>query len=744
MSRRWLRDSAAITALVVLWLFFFWRLFTPIASDQASLKQGDFSAQFVTFAAYQYERLSNGEIPLWNPYNNGGFPFIADTQAAVFYPPRLTTIALAHLSGGWSYHALELEMTAHVLAYSLMMYIFLRRLTLKRNGSIAGSLTASIIASYGGFLSGYPPLQLALLEACIWLPLGALGLLEAARGDKIRYRWLAVTGLALGLSWLAGHPQSSYFLTLFYVVYFGYLVYIQRWRWTIFVTGTVIFGALAFGLAAVQLIPGLEYLPRTARADFGFDAKANGFPVQDLLQMLFPGILSLFSPLYVGFMALVLAALAVWRKMPQAVFFAAVCIFALLWSLGENSVLYPAIYNLLPGLRFFRGQERAAFLVANCLAILAGSGMAALFSWRPAQNDPDLSRLRRGLRWCFVFALAVLALVFVVRIGDQNNYHDALNRIAFATLIIGIVWLVLPALLLARDQRLLWIIPAIIAFELFTVNWNAPSTYDPAPPGQQITLSPPIIANTVLADEGTFRVDGFRGLGGNFGSMYGIQDIHGISPLFLSDAREIIEAGFPNPRAWELFAVKYVFSDWNELPIPSDIVDQGVDRFGAINLHELENPRPFAQIMFDARIAENHEAAMQLLQDPAINLRSTLILENEASFSADESGAASAEVTYFAPESIEIQTNSPADGLLSVALVYYPGWRAEIDSQQVPILRANGALSAIELPAGDHQVTFTYQPLSFTIGAAISLIGWVGLLAFLAVWGISELRHAKR
>ena len=142
MSRRWLRDSAAITALVVLWLFFFWRLFTPIASDQASLKQGDFSAQFVTFAAYQYERLSNGEIPLWNPYNNGGFPFIADTQAAVFYPPRLTTIALARLSGGWSYHALELEMTAHVLAYRLLMYIFLRRLTLKRNGSIAGSLTA--------------------------------------------------------------------------------------------------------------------------------------------------------------------------------------------------------------------------------------------------------------------------------------------------------------------------------------------------------------------------------------------------------------------------------------------------------------------------------------------------------------------------------------------------------------------------------------------------------------------------
>ena len=93
------KDLLAVAALVLLWLLFFWRLFTPIASDQASLTQGDFSGQFVAFGAYQYERLTRGEIPLWNPYNNGGLPFIADTQAAVFYPPRWATIALSALVG---------------------------------------------------------------------------------------------------------------------------------------------------------------------------------------------------------------------------------------------------------------------------------------------------------------------------------------------------------------------------------------------------------------------------------------------------------------------------------------------------------------------------------------------------------------------------------------------------------------------------------------------------------------------
>ena len=101
------RDLVAAGLLLALWLFFFWRLFTPVAADQASLRQGDFSGQFVAFGAYQFQRLSQGQIPLWNPWNNAGMPFLADPQTAVFYPPRLLTIALANLFGGWSYHALS-------------------------------------------------------------------------------------------------------------------------------------------------------------------------------------------------------------------------------------------------------------------------------------------------------------------------------------------------------------------------------------------------------------------------------------------------------------------------------------------------------------------------------------------------------------------------------------------------------------------------------------------------------------
>ena len=222
-------DGIAIIVLVMLWALFFWRVLTPIEADRASFKQGDFSGQFVAFGAYQYERLTAGEVPLWNPYNNSGLPFVADTQAAAFSPPRLLTVGLARLAGGWSYHALQLEALAHILGYTVVMYALVRRLT----GSVWGGVTAAIVGGFGGYLGGYPPLQLALLEAGVWLPMVILGLHGAVKTDGIDYGVLSLAGLALGLSWLAGHPQTAWFLTYLGVAYFVFRLWEQGqfgWR----------------------------------------------------------------------------------------------------------------------------------------------------------------------------------------------------------------------------------------------------------------------------------------------------------------------------------------------------------------------------------------------------------------------------------------------------------------------------------------------------------------------------------
>jgi len=141
MIRRFRSDLLCLGLLAGLCWLCYWRLITPVTANQQSFVEGDFSGQFVAFAQYQAERFAQGQVPLWNPYNLGGHPFLADTQSAVFYPPRLVTIAILNATGGSDpfrmYDALQKEVAAHTLIASILMYVLLRRMTNARNSSQA-------------------------------------------------------------------------------------------------------------------------------------------------------------------------------------------------------------------------------------------------------------------------------------------------------------------------------------------------------------------------------------------------------------------------------------------------------------------------------------------------------------------------------------------------------------------------------------------------------------------------------
>ncbi len=730
IRRDYLADASAILILIALWLFFFWRLFTPVEADQASLEKGDFSGQFVAFGAYQYARFAAGEVPLWNPYNNGGLPFIADTQAALFYPPRLLTIGISKLAGGWSYRALELEMTAHVLACTLFMYGLVRRMTLgNKTGSVGGAFIAAVIAGYGGFLTSYPPLQLALLEAAIWLPLALLGILEATRQRTIHLPWIVLTGFALGLSWMAGHPQTSYFSTFLLVAYFGFRIYEKGHHWSYFIGGTILFGTIAGGMAAVQLLPGFEYLARTTRAGFTFEAKGNGFPFRDVVQFIFPGVMSAFSPLYISIAGLALALVAIWTRLPGNLFWGIVAVVGLGLSLGANSPIFALLYNILPGMRFFRGQERAAFLVANSLAILAGLGAARLATWKPDEWPIMTRNIRRGLISLVGLCAAATALIFNEWLNNReldNTLSIAILSTALAGGTVAIVW---PMMNRTHLRWYQWLLAGLIVFDLFTVNMDAETNYDPVPPEQQLSMTPPPLLNTVLGDQDIpFRADGYRGIHDNFGSLYGIADIRGISPLFLDGPHTLIQSELINPTAWELFAVRYVFTDWDELPTESQIIARGDDRFGTVKLHRLAEPRPFATMLYNIAVVETDAAAYDLLKQTGFNARETIIINRLPTVAIDRGGSGEAQIEAYEPEYIRLKVNTDTNGLLSLAQVDYPGWEATLDGQVIPTIRAYGALMAVEIPTGSHTIELHYNPLSYRVGAIISLLVWATLV----------------
>lgn len=729
ISRVERKDLAATGLLLLLWLIFFWRMFTPVVADRASLHTGDFSGQFVAFGAYQYQRISQGEVPLWNPWNNGGMPFLADPQAAALYPPRLLTIALGSLTDGWSYFLLELEMAGHVLAFSLMMYLLLRRMTRHLSGSVPGALMAAIISGYGGWTTGYPPLQLAILESAIWLPLVVLGVFEATEVRPLRWRWLIVSGLAVGLSWLAGHSQTNWQLSLLLVAWIAWRTWEKRLRWHLGL-GMLVFSALlALGLAAVQLLPGIEYLLRTGRAQLDYDVKGGGFPVRDLMQFLIPAQFSLFSPLYVGIAGFALVLIALQQRAKAARFWLLAALFALTMSTGSGLALFPLLYNLLPGLRFFRGQERAAFLASHSLAIVAGLTLARLTDFNAMARHWHV--VRRTLGGMVAVGVLVMALAPLGWPGFETP--DILSAALLAVILTAACWFLLHQM---HDKRVsfpwVWLLVLLLAFDLFSTNMDAPGTWEGVPPEQQLSMTPPEILAPVLADQDQpFRVD-MRVVHGNFGSLYQVADIRGISPLFLTGSRLVIGWHSTNPLAWELFAVRYVFSEQESLPVPVQTLAEGHDHFGPVRLHRLEDPRPWAHLVQKFDVLNNDKWARELLDHPDYNERQSIILDRAPVPQPDAAASpGSASVTSFSPEYIEVRTSAPANAILSLAQPHYPGWNVYVNGEEGELLRAYGALSAVALPAGDHVVELKYDPLSWRLGALLSALTLLFSFAFL-------------
>jgi uncharacterized membrane protein YfhO len=92
----------------------------------------------------------------------------------------------------------------------------------------------------------------------------------------------------------------------------------------------------------------------------------------------------------------------------------------------------------------------------------------------------------------------------------------------------------------------------------------------------------------------------------------------------------------------------------------------------------------------------------------------------------------------FKPGYVKYQSQSTQNGLAVFSEIYYPkGWRAFIDGKEVPILRANYVLRALEIPQGKHTIEFKFEPKPYVVGNKITFASsWVVLLTLLCCLGL--------
>jgi uncharacterized membrane protein YfhO len=87
-------------------------------------------------------------------------------------------------------------------------------------------------------------------------------------------------------------------------------------------------------------------------------------------------------------------------------------------------------------------------------------------------------------------------------------------------------------------------------------------------------------------------------------------------------------------------------------------------------------------------------------------------------------------ITAYSAEEVIIQVEAESDTYLLLADAYYPGWQATIDGDPTSIYRADIMFRAVRVPAGSHEVVFSYRP------AWLPGILWGGVLSWgmVAVW----------
>jgi hypothetical protein len=92
------------------------------------------------------------------------------------------------------------------------------------------------------------------------------------------------------------------------------------------------------------------------------------------------------------------------------------------------------------------------------------------------------------------------------------------------------------------------------------------------------------------------------------------------------------------------------------------------------------------------------------------------------------------EITSEVPGEVHLRVEQPAAQYLSIAQAFYPGWRATIDGREAPLVRANGVFTALDVPAGIHEIMLEYRPRSLQLGMWLALAG----LALLAIATVSH------
>ena len=659
----------------------------------------DSMAQFYPWRLLLHKAAQQGELPLWNPYQFCGYPFVGNGQSALFYPPNWLYFLVPPQVG------LGLSAALHYFFGSLFIFGLARKWRL----DTLPAVFAALAFTYGGFMVTWIELP-TLVDSLIWLPLAWWGIEAIVRAPASSGRGAArgvvMLATALGMTLLAGHFQIAAYVWVFTALYgvarlLG-LACRRDARAMRRVLGAAAAAVVVGGmLAAAQLLPTLELGRYSARGAGGPSAAGFEFHRQRALQPIelltllqadflgtpvdgsYRGISYSEHCPFVGATTILLGLLGLimgWRRKQVWLFFG-IAAFAL-WAAMAGP---PArlLYWGVPKLGQAGGFSRLLSVWTLAAALWGAVGLQVLLD--------RASTVGRGL---------VPRRPLPGNASDGGVQAPALQTAKAAVAVL--------ALLLLAAELLPWAYrfnPRVDADDVY------PETELIRQLRQRIGSERYVAINDRRA-WGLARVPADVILPPNAGTVYGLRSVDGYDSLF--------------PLVYRAFAGRMEQADPSPLANGNMLLMQdGLpwESHGAAYIVARPSSRQPGAAVGDA----DGLRLWQAQERPAAGSRRGYLIAPTLPVTILEDDLNHTRLDVSAASQVGLRATGPSERPLVLYDSYYPGWRCSVDGKARAVSPYEAAFRTVALEPGDRVADMVYYPASVACGLFVSLLALTAL-----------------
>ncbi|MCH7570601.1 MAG: YfhO family protein [Deltaproteobacteria bacterium] len=157
-------------------------------------------------------------------------------------------------------------------------------------------------------------------------------------------------------------------------------------------------------------------------------------------------------------------------------------------------------------------------------------------------------------------------------------------------------------------------------------------------------------------------------------------------------------------------------------------------------LYTMDDWVPRSYIVPKAIVEKIPSKTLDRLSEEEFNPLKEVVLDHPLELPSPRALHSRAEIVRYTNTSVTIKAALDGSGILVLTDSFSPGWKVFVNGEEKKVLRANFFFRGVALGQGQHLVEFRYEPLSFTIGLAVSLTTICGI----AIWFIYVLAIRKK